>query len=121
MDWSVIWGAVSTVFAKWHEIKTGIEAVGAVSDDALHVIVGVALQLMFALILRRPLASWKPIVPVVGLLLFNEAVDLWVERWPSQSQQLGEGAKDFLLTLVLPVLITVSLRFRPRLGRPLRG
>ena len=121
MNWSDLGQMVSAVFATWYEIKMGIEAVGAVSDDALHVIAGVLFHLLFAVILRRPLSSWRPVIAVLAILIFNEAVDLWVERWPSLAQQLGESAKDVSLTMALPVLLALSLRISPRLARPNRG
>ena len=34
-----------------------------------------------------------------ALILCNEAVDLWVERWPDPGQPYGEGVKDLLLTM----------------------
>ena len=49
-------------------------------------------------------------------LLFNESVDLWAELWPSRAMQLGEGAKDIVLTMLLPTVLMLALRWSPRLG-----
>ena len=107
---------VSTLFAGWHEVKSLIEAIQVVSEDALHVIAGFLVQILFAAVLRRPLSSWGPWLAVVAILLFNEAVDFWVERWPSLAIQLGESVKDLLLTLFLPSVLMLALRFWPALS-----
>ena len=85
--------------------------------DALHVVLGVLLQLAGAALFRRTLADWSPWLFVAGLLLINEAHDLWVEQWPERGMQYGEGAKDVLLTLLVPTLLLWLARKRsPLLG-----
>jgi hypothetical protein len=100
----------------WYSAKIFVERSVAVSTDSLHVIAGVAIQILVAIVLRRPLTNWLPWGIVLASLLFNEAVDLWVERWPSLAMQLGESTKDLLLTMVLPTLLALSLRWLPRLS-----
>ena len=107
---------VTTVFTDWYSAKIFIEHSVAVSTDSLHVLAGVALQLVVAIVARRPLTSWLPWNCVLVALLFNEAVDLWAERWPSLAMQFGEGAKDVLLTMLLPSLLMMALRKLPRLA-----
>lgn len=83
--------------------------------DALHVIVGVLLQLVAAALFRTVLARWLPWLAVFGLALLNESMDLAVERWPHLGMQLGEGSKDLLLTMALPTLLMLSARYCPTL------
>ena len=45
------------------------------SFDELHVLIGVAIQFLFAKLLRRPLSSWHPWLVVLGIELLNEAND----------------------------------------------
>ena len=104
----------------WHEGKLYVEQSVAVSNDALHVLVGVVVWLGLAVVLRRPLSSWLPWAGVAVLLLWNEVVDLFVEQWPDAAQQYGEGAKDLLLTLLVPTLIMLAVRYRPQLFRARR-
>ena len=101
----------------WHQGKLFIEHSLTIDHDALHVLVGVLLWLALALLLRRPLTSWLPWLWVFAVILWNEAVDLWVERWPDPGQQYGEGAKDLLLTMLLPTVLMVAIRVRPDLFR----
>ena len=112
---SIVWASVSAVFTGWYDAKMVIERAGMVSTDALHVIAGVMLQLLFASVLRRPLSAWLPWLAVLGVLLFNEAVDLWVERWPSLPMQIGESVKDLLLTMILPTALLAAFRLSPAL------
>lgn len=99
----------------WHWAKQSVDRGGLISMDALHIVVGVILQLGFALILRKSLASWIPWILVFAALLLNEAVDLWVERWPDLVQQLGEGGRDIILTMALPTVLLLAVRRAPSL------
>jgi hypothetical protein len=68
-----------------------------------------------AAVSRRPLSDWRPWLAVLVLLVLNECVDLWVERWPDLAMQYGESAKDLLLTMILPTLVMILVRSTPRL------
>jgi hypothetical protein len=96
-----------------------IEHASVVSSDALHVLVGVLLWVLIAYVMRRSLSAPLPWLTLLALTLFNECVDLWVERWPDIAMQLGESAKDVLLTMTLPTVLAFAVRLRPNLFRPL--
>ena len=115
MTGSIGWSLVTAVFADWHDLKTFVERAANVGTDSLHVIAGVLLQLLFAAVVRRPLSSWLPWLLVLLSLLFNEIVDLWVEQWPSLAMQLGESARDLVLTMFLPTALLVVVRRWPHL------
>jgi hypothetical protein len=112
-----IWTAVTSVMASWHQWKLFIERAVAVSHDSLHVIVGVLLFLALCLVLRRPISSWRPWLWLLAAILWNETVDLWIERWPDAAHQFGECAKDILVTMLLPTVLLASARWRPDLFR----
>ena len=114
-----IWNLITAAFASWYDAKMIVERAGTVSSDALHVIAGVAIQLLFAILFRKPLSSWSPWLVVLAGLLFNETVDIWVERWPSRAMQLAESGKDVVLTMLLPTALMLSSRWSPAL-RPAR-
>jgi hypothetical protein len=99
----------------WHEGKILIEHTFAINHDALHVIVGVLLWLVLALLTRRPISAWFPWMWLLAVILWNETVDLWTEQWPDPGMQYGEGAKDVLLTMFLPTVMLIAARFRPGL------
>ena len=108
-------GLLDRVATDWSQTKTFIEHMIGFSHDALHVMVGVCLQLLFAGLLRRSARSVWPWLMVLGLELANEWVDLHVEVWPQHAMQWGESAKDVLLTMALPTLLLIVARCRPRL------
>ena len=99
----------------WYRAKMFVEHAIFFSSDALHVLVGMAAWIVIALLWRRPLSDWRPWFALLVLLLLNESVDLWVERWPDLAMQYGESAKDLLLTMILPTLILLLTRTRPAL------
>ena len=99
----------------WYETKMFIEHASFVSSDALHVLVGTLVWLLFAVVLRRSLSAWLPWVVLLFLTVFNEAIDLSFERWPDLAMQYGESAKDVLLTMTLPTVMMIVARVRPRL------
>ena len=97
----------------WYQAKLVIEHASGISMDALHVLVGVLLQLLFAGLFRISLKSWWPWLSLFSLLLLNEAGDLWVERWPEPAMQVGEGIKDVALTMFLPTMLMLGARLHP--------
>lgn len=109
--------SIVAIMTSWHEGKVFIEHSVSVSHDSLHVIVGVLIWLAVALLLRKPVTSWKPWLWLFAIILWNETVDLWMEQWPEAGQQYGEGAKDVLVTMLVPTLIMFAARVRPDLFR----
>lgn len=105
----------SALAQQWYEIKTFVEHSFAFSDDALHVWVGVLLQLGVAAVTKRPISSWTPWLAVFGFEIANELSDFWFERWPDTAMQVGEGAKDLILTMLLPTVLLIATRHAPRL------
>jgi hypothetical protein len=112
-----LWKALIAAMTSWHQGKLFIEHSLAINHNSLHIFVGVLLWLALGLLLRRPLTTWRPWLWLFAVILWNETVDLWVERWPDPGQQYGEGAKDLLLTMLLPTVLMVAVRTRPDLFR----
>ena len=103
-------------FQSWHESKLFVERLTAISHDALHMFVGVCVWLLLAIVLRRPVTSWLPLLGTLAIVLVNELVDLWVEIWPERAMQAGEAGKDILTTLAVPVLLCLAFRMAPGLS-----
>ena len=101
-----------------HQAKLFIEHVARIEHGALHIIVGVMVWLAIALVSRRPVCSWIPWCGLFALILWNELVDLWVEKWPEPGMQYGEGARDVILTMFVPTLIMIAVSIRPKLFQP---
>ena len=100
-------------FQSWHETKIFLERLTSVSHDALHIIAGTLVWLVLALVLRRPISSWIPLVGLSVVIVINELVDLWVEIWPERGMQAGEAGKDFMTTILIPAMLFVTLRTMP--------
>lgn len=99
----------------WYQLKLFAQHASGISMDALHVIVGVVLQLLLALLFRSSVARPMPLLVVLALALLNEANDFRVEIWPDPGMQFGEAVKDVVLTMFLPTLIFLVARYRPKL------
>ena len=104
-----------TAMTAWHEAKLYVERSVPVSHDALHLLFGVFAWLSFALLLRRPISSWYPLLWLIALIGCNEAIDLWTERWHDVAMQYREGGKDFAMTLLVPTLLALVAHVRPEL------
>lgn len=109
----------------WTDTKLFLEQVVAFSQDSLHVIASVLIQLVAALLLRRSISSWWPWLVVFAAAAINESADLWIDQWPEPAVQYGEGVRDLLLTMLLPTLLLITSRIFPSLYRstrsPVRG
>lgn len=101
--------------AHWFSVKTFVEHSIAFSDDVLHAMVGVLLQLIFARLLATDIGNARPWGVVLLLEVANEWSDFHHERWPVPSMQWGESAKDVLLTMALPTVLLIVSRHLPGL------
>jgi diacylglycerol kinase len=99
----------------WYQVKLFLEHASGLSMDALHVLAGVVLLFASALLLRTAVNRPLPLLIVLVVEMINEASDLRAERWPEFGMQLGEAAKDMMLTMAVPVLIFLVARYRPSL------
>jgi hypothetical protein len=97
----------------WHHIKDWLEHAIGLNMDALHVYAGVFLQLLFALILRRPLSSLWPWLGVAALEFANEVYDYTYEVWPIRDIQFAEGLRDMWNTMAMPTLLLLLVRYVP--------
>ena len=97
----------------WYQVKLFIEHASGISMDGLHILVGFVIFLLAAAGLKRSVASPLPWLATLALEIGNEVYDLHVELWPDPASQLGEGAKDILLTMALPTLVMLIARLRP--------
>ena len=102
-------------FLGWYQVKLFIEHASGISMDALHILIGFMIFLLFAAILRRTVADLLPWLATLLIEVGNEAYDLTVEQWPDLASQLGEGVKDILLTMALPTLLMLVARWRPEI------
>jgi hypothetical protein len=110
-----VWIFVTTTMLTWHQGKLFIEHLVTIPHESIHVIAGVLVWLAVAWLSRRPVTAWRPWLWLFAVILFNETVDLWIEQWPDPGQQYGEGAKDLLVTMIVPTIIMVAARLRPQL------
>jgi len=101
----------------WHHIKEWIERAAGLNMDALHIHVGLAILVLAALILRKPLRSPIPWLVLLALELANEYYDWTYEIWPGPDRQLqaAEGIRDIWNTMAVPTFLLVASRFFPGL------
>lgn len=101
----------------WYWFKEWLEVVSGLDMDALHVHVGILLQLFAALLLRRSLQSPWPWLVVLVATLANEIYDLRFETWPEpdRARQWLETVKDVVNTMLMPSVLLAVARYAPRL------
>lgn len=99
----------------WAQFKVFIAHASGISHDAMHVVLGVLAQLTLVALFRTSLARVWPWAIVLLAELANEWNDFQVERWPEVAMQWGEMAKDVGLTMFLPTVLMIAVRWRPAL------
>lgn len=103
---------------EWYQFKVALSTAVGVSQDALHIFTGVGIQILVALVFRLRLSSLIPWAVVLGLELANEYSDLHIDSWPDRAVQYGESLKDLAVTMAIPTLLMLLVRFVPRLFVP---
>src|SRR5687768_1749042 len=92
----------------YSEMKNALGRVTGMSEDLIHVHVGLAIFVVTALVLRRRMRSSKPLAVVATLALLNELLDYGGPDW-----ELGSSALDFVNTLVWPLVLFLVARRSP--------
>jgi hypothetical protein len=85
--------------------------------DALHIYVGLAIFLLAAALLRRPLASLVPIGAVVAAALVGEAWDLIETRAAGARPHYGRNWHDVWNTCFWPAVLFLLARHTRLLNR----
>ena len=93
----------------WLELSTGLDR------DSLHIYAGVAIHLVAALFLRRPLASPIPWLFVAIVAVTNELHDYSFvpEASNGDEEPFDEAVKDVWNTLLLPSIFLLIARIHP--------
>lgn len=102
------------IVARYHHFIEWITAFApAQSDKFMHTYVGLGLWLGAAIVLRRPLASRRPLQAMVAAELANELLDwLYGHGWT-----LKDTLGDLAATWFWPFLLASALWSMPWLGR----
>lgn len=98
----------------WNALKDLAADSSGLSKDALHIVAGVAGQLLVAAVLRRSVASPWPWLAVLAGELANEYYDLHREIW-TDKPMWPESLKDVLVTMAVPTLLLIAARYAPSL------
>lgn len=99
----------------WEGAKDWLARTLHVTHWDLHVIAGLMLFVLFGRLLRRPLTSFLPLLPVALLELVNECFDLsryLLSGWPWTP---GSTLIEIALTLLPPLALALVARLRRRL------
>jgi hypothetical protein len=100
----------------WYGFKVIlVELSGGISRDALHVLLGVFVQLLAAILLRTSVRSPLPWLIVLIVSAANEYYDLNYDHWPDREMQWGESIKDLIVTMTLPTVLLLASRLAPSL------
>jgi len=103
---------------QWIAIKSEIVTLLSLGRDALHVYAGVGVQIVAAIILRRPIAHFAPWVVVLIVEMLNEAItgfaDGLFEQW-----EIDGAIHDLCNVMALPTALMLLARLAPGLfSRP---
>ncbi len=100
---------------QWIEFKDLLAAFTGLSEDALHIYAAMLVQAVAALLLRRRLRDWTPLLVVALVLLANETNDILSPGHPIEQWQIDGGVRDLWNTMLLPTVLFLLARYAPRL------
>lgn len=92
----------------YSNMKNALGEVTGMSEDLIHVHVGLAIFVLTALVLRHRMRSPIPLTVVAVLALLNEALDYGAPGWKP-----GPSALDVVNTLVWPLILFLLARRGP--------
>ena len=106
-----------SIVLAWETFKDWLSGAVHLTHWNLHVVFGLTLFLLFARLLRRPLMSFLPLLPVAFFELCNETLDFlrtcyghWYWNWPDTLIEIA-------LTLGPPLGLAAIARNGPTIGR----
>ena len=94
-------------------VKDIIRLIG-LPDPALHALIGAAIYLGSAAILRLPLRSWYPWLIALGAQSINEAADVALDVLRGDVFRWRGSLLDTAVTLALPTIIVLASGWRHR-------
>ena len=100
------------------ELKEMLLGSFGLSNDAMHVHVGLVLYLGMLLVLRGRAAAWLPIVALVVISLVAEVLDVVSLMFVRSPYSLAESARDVGSTLFWPLVLNTLLAIWRRRGLP---
>ena len=90
----------------YSEMKNALGEITGMSEDLIHVHVGLAIFVLTALLLHRRMRSPVPLATVALLALANELVDFGA----GAGWELGSSLLDFLNSLLWPLVLFLLAR-----------
>ncbi|MES2096920.1 MAG: hypothetical protein V4459_09175 [Pseudomonadota bacterium] len=91
----------------WTFDKTAISNWTGLPADALHVLVGMLILVLAAIMLRRPPWHWACWLVVFVAEAANEAYDLLQTHYPADEGNIPASLHDMWLTLLWPTVIVL--------------
>jgi hypothetical protein len=92
-------------------IKLTIVAVAGLSKDALHIYVGLAVFLIVAIVLRKPLRSIVPWIAVIAIAVAGEVLDMRDDLSSLGCWRWDASLHDILNTLFWPTILFLLAKF----------
>ncbi|HEX8643922.1 MAG TPA: hypothetical protein VF702_08420 [Allosphingosinicella sp.] len=96
----------------WYQLKLLLLEATGLSRDALHILFGVAAQLLLAAVLRRSLASPLPWLGVLIAEAANEYHDLTGDSF-TEKEIWPDSLADLLVTMAIPSALLLLARYAP--------
>ena len=83
-------------------------------DPVLHLLLGLAIYLISAAVLKRPLWSWTPWLIAFAFQAINEMADVGRDLMEGDIIRWRGGLIDTVVTMALPTLILLISKVRRR-------
>ena len=110
-------GPLTTGF-DWIYWKTYLSLWLDVTDDVLHIHVGLIILVAAALVLRRAPWDWRPWLVVVVVEAANELYDVFQTAYVTDEGNWSAAWHDFWLTMLWPTVILLAFPWLARRVRP---
>ena len=95
----------------YQAVKLSFVSVLALSKDALHIYFGLGVFLLTALLARRPITSFVPLIAVLVFALIAELLDARDDIATYGIWRVAASVHDIVNTVVMPITLFLLGRF----------
>jgi hypothetical protein len=96
----------------YQNIKLHFLSLVHLSKDAVHIYIGLIVFIIYVVIFKKSLSSFKSLVPVLIIAVAMDAFDLWDDFHSLGHCRWGSSLYDIINTLFWPFILVILVKLQ---------